>query len=157
MVKFKSRYILLEILSNQTTQTTSFPSLRLKPETLADRINKEVNSLYGDRGTGLLKSNFQVKYLNEITNLVIIRVSRDFFPKLHLVLTLMKSIENKEVRVKILHVSGTIKKIEEVASEILSVFVDSVESLHLKEEKRKLNFLNKKTFVFNGKEYVGLV
>ena len=137
MVKFKSRYILLEIIGQ--TNTNSFNSHKFKSEQLVDKILKETNFLFGDEGFGKLKINFQLKYHNEITNLVIIRVSREYLNIIQTVLFMITNIDSKDVRLKILHVSGTIKKIEERAKQIISFWINNFEKNQLMEEKVNRN------------------
>lgn len=127
MVKFKSRYILMEILQGNSNTDKLHHSIRIKTEVLADRIQKDTSLLYGDLGLGQLRTNFQVKYLNEITNLIIIRISRDFFKNIHTLLCLMTKIDQKEIRIRIIHISGTIKKIEEISKKVLSSWIETFE------------------------------
>ena len=136
MVKFKSRYILLEIIGQSST-TGKHVSYRIKKEEIASRIMKETSHLFGDIGSGKLQ-NFQVKYANEITNLVIIRISRESLKMLQTVLFFINEIEGKEVRFRIIHVSGTIKKIEEKAKLVLTFWVEKYE---LNEKIEKTNYL----------------
>lgn len=125
MVKFKSRYILLEIIG--VNSSCSHTSYRIKQEILADKILKDSHHLFGDVGFNLLKTNFQVKYVNEITNLVIIRVANQNVKMLQTILFLMNEIDGKEVRMRIIHVSGTIKKIEEKAKIVLTYWIEKYE------------------------------
>jgi ribonuclease P/MRP protein subunit POP5 len=138
MVKFKSRYVLLEIIG--VSNTGHHTSYRIKQEILADKILKDTEHLFGEVGVSNLKTNFQVKYVNEITNLVIIRVGRNYLKILQTVLFIINQIDGKDVRMRIIHISGTIKKIEEKAKIVLSYWVEKYEQEQLL-EKYKLNNL----------------
>lgn len=142
MVKYKSRYILTEIVGiNSKGVHTAY---RFKPEVISDKILKECLFFFGDNGLGKLKKNFQVKYVNEITNLVIIRIGRDELKLLHSILSLLSEIDNKTIKARIIHVSGTIKKIEEKAKEVISFWLNQYELNELKEIKELNSMLNKK-------------
>lgn len=147
MVKFKSRYILLEIITisthikenlnidninNLTKNINKFVhnSIRIKTDNLANKILTDTKIFFGELDFGKLKSNFQVKYLNSITNLVIIRVGRENCKMLETVLLLINKIDGKDVKLRILHISGTIKKLEEKAKEMLSNWISNYEMIN---------------------------
>ena len=131
MVKYKSRYILSEIIGiNSKGIHTAY---RFKPDIISKQILEECLHFFGESGLGQLKKNFQVKYVNEITNLVIIRVGRDELKLLHSILTLLCEIDNKKIKARIIHISGTIKKIEEKAKDVISFWLNQYELNELKE------------------------
>lgn len=137
MVKFKSRYLLIEVLSG-TSSGGVHHSLRIKKEVMAEKILKETGNLFGDLGTGQLRMNFQVLMVNEVTNLMIVRVSREQLKMLQTVLFTISRIDCKDVRIRVIHVSGTIKKIEQHAKHILSKWIEVFELSQSQQELIKL-------------------
>jgi RNase P/RNase MRP subunit POP5 len=121
MVKFKSRYILLECLFEEDKVRTVEASKWLK------LIRAEVESLFGDVGLGKLSKNLQVKYVNNMTNMMIIRVGKDYLKMLWTVLTMMNNIEGEKMKLHIVGVSGTIKKCETKAKKYLEGWTLSYE------------------------------
>lgn len=116
MVKFKSRYLLIELhYENESNNTVKL----FDANQLYNTIIKQVKLYFGDVGSGKIKRNFQVKYSNNFTNLLIMRISRDYLDILFTVLCLTTSIDNNNLRFKIIKVSGTIKKVEIFATEYL--------------------------------------
>jgi RNase P/RNase MRP subunit POP5 len=113
MVKFKSRYILLECLYEEDKVRTVEASKWLK------LIRTEVESLFGDVGLGKLSKNLQVKYVNNMTNMMIIRVGKDYLKMLWTVLTMVNNIDGEKIKLHIVGVSGTIKKCELKAKKYL--------------------------------------
>jgi RNase P/RNase MRP subunit POP5 len=116
MVKFKSRYLLVEIqYENETNnQVKQFDATQLY-----NHLVKQIKLLFGDAGLGKIKRNFQVKYSNNFTNMVIMRIGKEYLEILWTSLALITSIEGSNLRFKIINVSGTIKKVEIKATEYL--------------------------------------
>ena len=113
MVKFKSRYILLETLFEEDKIRT------IEPGKMQKILRTEVESFFGDIGAGKLSKNLQVKYVNNMTNLMILRVGKEYCKMLWTVLSLMNQIEGDKVRLHVLGISGTIKKCEIKAKKLL--------------------------------------
>jgi len=113
MVKFKSRYILLETLYEED-KTRNIDAGKLQKI-----LKQEVEKTFGDLGLGQLSKNLQVKYVNNMTNLIILRVGKEYLKMLWTVLTLMNEIEGEKVRLHVMGVSGTIKKCEIKAKKML--------------------------------------
>jgi RNase P/RNase MRP subunit POP5 len=113
MVKFKSRYILLETLYEED-KTRNIDAGKMQKI-----LKLEVEKTFGDLGLGQLSKNLQVKYVNNMTNLIILRVGKDYLKMLWTVLALMNQIEGEKVRLHVMGVSGTIKKCEIKAKKML--------------------------------------
>ena len=116
MVKFKSRYLLIELqYQNECNNSVKL----LDANQLYNHISKQVKIYFGDVGLGKIKRNFQVKYNNNYTNLLIMRINRDYLDILLTVLSLISNIYNNILRFRIIKVSGTIKKVEVLATNYL--------------------------------------
>ena len=116
MVKFKSRYLLIELqYQNECNNSVKL----LDANQLYNHISKQVKIYFGDVGLGKIKRNFQVKYNNNYTNLIIMRINRDYLDILLTVLSLISNIDNNILRFRIIKVSGTIKKVEVLATNYL--------------------------------------
>ena len=90
-----------------------------------------------------------VKYFNSAVKLAIIRVGRDYISILANALTFITTINKRKVKLRQLHCSGTIKKIEIKARLLLSMWLNNVlknQTLN-KEESQEL-----KTMVDNELE-----
>jgi RNase P/RNase MRP subunit POP5 len=123
MVKFKSRYILIELKFENERKIQT-----LDPGKLIVMLKNKVQHLFGDIGLGKINKNLQVKYVNNVTNLVIIRVSRNNLKLMWTTLSLMNELEGETVRMQVIGVSGTIKKIELKAKEMLEKWLNNYEN-----------------------------
>ena len=125
MVKFKSRYLLIELKFENEKQIKNIETTRL-----IQIIKKNVQICFGDLGLGKINKNLQVKYVNNYTNLVIIRVGRDHLKLLWTVLSLINTFDDNEtVKMHILKVSGTIKKCEQNAREMIEKWLINYENI----------------------------
>lgn len=109
MVKFKSRYLLIETL---------YEGGKLKPfdtGKIALVIKNTVSYYFGDIGVGKLNKNLQVKYMNNYTNMLIIRVGKENLKMLWTAVTLINNIDEINTRMHVIGVSGSIKKCEQKA------------------------------------------
>lgn len=122
MVKFKSRYLLVETLYDSDS-ITNIDSGRM-----AALIKNQVELLFGDVGVGGIIKNLQVKYVNNYTNLTIIRVGKDFINLLWTALILLNNIDGVKVRMHVIGVSGTIKKCELKAKSFLEKWLINYEN-----------------------------
>lgn len=133
MVRLKQRYILFDILyPPQNDQDPDFVNFSNSPQEaliamcqsspasvnqklITQVIRKVLQDHYGDMGAGAAGMLISVKYFNNKTSTGILRCSRQSFQLVMSSLTLMNRISNREVIVRCLHVSGTIKRCEEFA------------------------------------------
>ncbi|EGV65786.1 RNA-binding protein pop5 [Yamadazyma tenuis] len=139
MVRLKQRYILFEILqppqapkechedrdlfttfaespsTGLLTLHRSSPS-SINPKAITNSIKQHVQEYYGDFGAGFLMT-LNVKYFNNKTSTGIIRCGNQNFQYVLGAMTLINKIESKPVIIRCTHVSGTIKKCEQFASQ----------------------------------------
>lgn len=129
MVKFKSRYILIEVLyENKSFQ-------KFDESKFAKIISNEVENNFGEVNLGKIKKNLQVKYVNNYTNMLIIRVGKEYIKLMRSALALITKIDFENVRLRILGISGTIKGAEKRATQFLVNFKDISEKLFNKNIK----------------------
>ncbi|KAI0177472.1 Rpp14/Pop5 family-domain-containing protein [Pestalotiopsis sp. NC0098] len=132
MVRIKERYLLVNILyptelsAQKTTTTTTTPDLIALNQPTTDKFDRnallrelraQVASLFGDYGSGAAAS-LQVKYLSPATSTFILRVNRAHYRLVWAALTMMDHVpvrDGKLCTYRVVHVSGTIRKVEEEA------------------------------------------
>lgn len=122
MVKFKSRYILTEIhFENETTLKD------IDQYKMLNYIKQSVDTFFGDAGLGQILKNFQVKYVNNYTNMVIVRIARENLGILLSALSLLTRFEGERIRFQTLGVCGTIKLCECKAKKYLEKWLINYE------------------------------
>lgn len=135
MVRFKERYLLVNILhpegdaSASTAKKTGKPvsdiliynrptTDHVTPQSLLRAIRAQVAMLFGDYGSGAVDRSLQVKYLSLATSTFILRISRTHYRLVWAALTTMNELpakNGKPCTFRVVRVSGTIRKIEEDA------------------------------------------
>lgn len=133
MVRFKERYLLVNILHPEgnasTAKKTDKPvsdiliynrptTDHVTPQGLLRAIRAQVGMLFGDYGSGAVDRSLQVKYLSLATSTFILRISRSHYRLVWAALTTMNELpakNGKPCTFRVVRVSGTIRKIEEDA------------------------------------------
>ena len=123
MVKFKSRYILIEVLYEDKKMQ------KFDESKFAKIIKNEVEANFGQICLGKINKNLQIKYVNNYTNMLIIRVGKEYIKLMRAALALINKIDFEKVRLRIIGVSGTIKGAEKRAAQFLVDFKDNSEKL----------------------------
>ena len=107
-MRFKNRYMLLEISSLK------------KPEYLIENkinflgvIKEHLLKYYGILGYAKIFSSLKIIYFNLKANFIVVRVSRNYFVTFKNSIFLLRRFRECEIRIKLLFVTGTIKKMEE--------------------------------------------
>ncbi|KAI1208382.1 Rpp14 family protein [Annulohypoxylon truncatum] len=92
---------------------------QLNQASLLRGIRAEVANLFGDYGSGAIEGgNLGVKYFSHATSTFILRISRSSYRLVWTALTFMNSIPIKNGKpcvFRVVHVSGTMRKVEEEA------------------------------------------
>ena len=128
MVKFKSRYFLIEVLYVDKKLQ------KFDESKFAKAIKFEVEKNFGEVSLGKINKNLQIKYVNNYTNMLIVRVGKEYAKLMRASLVLMNKIDFEKVRLRIIGVSGTIKGVEKRATKFLFDFKDNSEKLLNKKE-----------------------
>lgn len=134
MVRFKSRYILLEIINNECYSLT--------PGKILSIIKDNIERLGGVVGFCKLGHYLSIKYFNLHTGLTIIRAPRSFIQEM---LSVLNSLDSKNQSLihesfyfKIIHVSGTIKSAQKHALKYLSKILKGYELERCKTDIRSI-------------------
>jgi RNase P/RNase MRP subunit POP5 len=114
MVKFKSRYILTELHFDNEKTLKEIDQFKMM-----NFIKQYVDNFFGNVGSGQIIKNFQVKYVNNFTNMIIIRIARENLGILLSTLSLINRYEGEKIRFQTLGVSGTIKLCEKKSKKYL--------------------------------------
>lgn len=136
MVRIKNRYLLVHILSpdldplrpprdNHEVVPAVVEFHQPSPDTLdprlfAQMIREQVSLMYGDYGLGLVTSSLKIIYLSTATSTVIVKVARDHYRLVWAALSFLTQVPDKgkgtrACVMRVVRVSGTIKKAEEEA------------------------------------------
>ncbi|KAI0090176.1 hypothetical protein BDY19DRAFT_756895 [Irpex rosettiformis] len=120
MVRFKNRWLLVELLPCPTTtsavpDTTSSNEPELTSKHIWSALKQTVIANFGDIGWGAVSSSLTIKYYSPTTNVCIIRVARDQHPIAWAGVTLMANIEGRRYIPNVVHLSGTIKQAQMAA------------------------------------------
>ena len=134
MVKFKSRYLLIEVIYEDNKlkkhDTNKFAKI----------IKNEIEKNFGEISLGKINKNLQIKYANSFTNMLIIRVGKEYIKLMRAAIVLTNKIDFEKVRLRIIGISGTIKGAEKRATKYLEDFVDNSNKVL----KKEVNESNKK-------------
>ena len=72
MVRFKNRFLLLEVIWKD-----SKVDLAMSEASLLSAIRESVQTNFGDLGLGLALASLQVKFFHPVTNICVVRCSRE--------------------------------------------------------------------------------
>ncbi|ODQ63679.1 ribonucleases P/MRP protein subunit POP5, partial [Nadsonia fulvescens var. elongata DSM 6958] len=140
MVRLKTRYLLFDLIYPDTI-TSEYDGIRPELNTvnihtpsktsvdirLLNRVFRDaIRDAYGEYGAGSVASTIAVKYFSPTTSTGILRVSRQHYQLTWAGLTLIQSIDGREVIIQVVHVSGTIKKCEQAAIARNKAMVDKI-------------------------------
>lgn len=110
-MRFKRRYFCVEVLyQDDLNALNKIQWHKLKYTNLSETIHESIERLYGDWGMATMMPSFSVIYFNSITNLAILRTSRDMQKKFSTLLTFTTKLAQFGVTFKTVHVAGSIKK-----------------------------------------------
>eukprot|EP01080_Neovahlkampfia_damariscottae_P011050 gene11050-3758_t len=131
--RIKKRYVLLEIETHRKSKITS--------ENLKKALDELILECWGLVGSTLFENELRVKYYNPSTRVAIIKIPfplQDMFVKM---ISEIKMINDNECTVDVLHVSGTVIRVEMEAKERN---IEIVKELKLKNVnvKVKINHYN---------------
>ncbi|XP_011351032.1 ribonuclease P/MRP protein subunit POP5 [Ooceraea biroi] len=106
MVRFKNRYVVLEI----TPHGKEDKPFTLKNTALSQAVQQKVQELYGDFGTAAIKDGFNAKYCNMHTRIAVIRVRHGPHKFLLRAIPSVNDVAGRLVKTNILYVGATIKQ-----------------------------------------------
>ncbi|KAL5102467.1 hypothetical protein RYX36_006794 [Vicia faba] len=128
---FKNRYMVMEVFMNPNRDQASGGSIIITQFNVANAIKDSILVNFGECGLAASLGSFQVKYVNPITNVCIIRASREEHEKVWASITMVKSIGNFPVVFNLLDLSE---------DKCLVVFLaySTVTALTMSEESREM-------------------
>ncbi|ESQ52061.1 hypothetical protein EUTSA_v10017414mg [Eutrema salsugineum] len=110
MVGFKNRYILIEVFLDPDKDLLGEGTpIILTKFNLSEAIKDSILVNFGECGLGSSLGSLEVKYVNPITKLCIVRSSRDDHRQVWSAMTLVRSIGNCPVILNLLYISGCIR------------------------------------------------
>lgn len=134
-----AEFIFENSLNDEDNDNDKCP-IGLDPKTITQVIRRNILNNFGDDGLSSVNNSLNVKYFSPKTRICIIRVARNYKDILHSTLTLMTNIHNTQVCIRVIRVSGTIKKIQECAiSYDRQLMVQYAHNKSKKEEDNEVN------------------
>jgi len=115
MVHFKNRYMVMEVFID-ASKGEADPVI-LTQFNITKVIRDSIQLNFGECGLAACLGSLQVKYVNPLTKLCVIRVSREDHQKVWAAITMVRSIGKIPVSFNLLDVSGTIRACKEAALE----------------------------------------
>uniref|UniRef100_H3BFM9 Ribonuclease P/MRP protein subunit POP5 n=1 Tax=Latimeria chalumnae TaxID=7897 RepID=H3BFM9_LATCH len=107
MVRFKSRYLLCEIVFENPLDRQN-----VEEKSVYRNVMRAITRIHGDFGAGCC-ANLSVKYLNAYTGIVLLRCRKAFYRLMWSALPFLTELENRSQRYpclfNTLHVGGTIR------------------------------------------------
>ncbi|MBA0604805.1 hypothetical protein Godav_017443 [Gossypium davidsonii] len=109
MVGFKNRYMVMEVLLDPNKDISGDDPILVTQFNISKAIKDSILVNFGECGLASSLGSFQVKYVNPITKLCVIRVSRDEYQKIWTSISMVRRIGNCPVLFNLLALSGNIK------------------------------------------------
>ncbi|KAE8212193.1 hypothetical protein CF327_g4141 [Tilletia walkeri] len=114
MVRFKNRWLLVTFsfdpLPPSSSSTSSTPTLTASDITKLLRSSLQHN--FGDLGSGVHGGSIQCKYYSPALRTAIIRSARESLKYVWAAVTLITESRGRRLRTRVIHVGGTIKKVQ---------------------------------------------
>ncbi|XP_043701478.1 probable ribonuclease P/MRP protein subunit POP5 [Telopea speciosissima] len=115
MVAFKNRYMVMEVLLDPARDLLKDDPITISQTNIAKAIKESILVNFGECGLAASLGSFQVKYVNPITKLCIIRASREEYQKVWSAMTIVRTIGSCPVIFHLLDLSGSIKACKSAA------------------------------------------
>ncbi|CAA6659396.1 unnamed protein product [Spirodela intermedia] len=109
MVGVKNRYMVFEVFVDPNRDSPRDEPIVLSQFSVAKAIKDSVLINFGECGLASSLGSFQVKYVNPVTKVCIIRASREAHQRIWCAITLIRSIGNCPVLFNLLDLSGCIR------------------------------------------------
>ncbi|CAJ1970577.1 unnamed protein product [Sphenostylis stenocarpa] len=115
MVAFRNRYMVMEVFLNPNREKVGDHSVIITQFNVSKAVRDSILENFGECGLASSLGSFQVKYVNPITNVCIIRVSREEYQKVWSAITMVTNIGNCPVVFNLLDLSGSIRACKNAA------------------------------------------
>ncbi|KAF4381661.1 hypothetical protein CsatB_020304 [Cannabis sativa] len=115
MVGFKNRYMVVEVNLNPNRDLGTDDPIIITAYNVTKAIKDNILINFGECGLASSLGSLQVKYVNHITKICIIRASREEYQKVWSAITMVRSIGNVPVVINLLDLTGSIKACKNAA------------------------------------------
>ncbi|OVA06130.1 Ribonuclease P/MRP protein subunit [Macleaya cordata] len=115
MVGFRNRYMVMEVFLDPNKDLARDDPIIISQFNVSKAIKDSILINFGECGLAASLGSFQVKYVNPITKLCIIRAAREEYQKVWSSITMIRSIGNCPVIFNLLDLSGSIKACKSAA------------------------------------------
>ncbi|KIO34696.1 hypothetical protein M407DRAFT_240514, partial [Tulasnella calospora MUT 4182] len=134
-----NRWILVEFLPSGGRLLPELESNN-EPDTtnIRDAIRESVIQNFGESGWGSVGDSLYVKYYSPTTKICIIRVARDHHRIAWAAITLITELRNQACIPHVIHVSGTLKKVQLAAIQYNRVLVAKLKARSNEERQKQL-------------------
>ncbi|XP_062107036.1 probable ribonuclease P/MRP protein subunit POP5 isoform X2 [Humulus lupulus] len=106
MVGFKNRYMVVEVNLNPNRDLGTDDPIIITPYNVTKAIKDNILINFGECGLASSVGSLQVKYVNHITKICIIRASREEYQKVWSAITMVRSIGNVPVVINLLDLTA---------------------------------------------------
>ncbi|XP_034840812.1 ribonuclease P/MRP protein subunit POP5 [Maniola hyperantus] len=134
MVRFKNRYVTVEILSPMVPENKP---LSLKSRIFHDTLVEKIQLLHGDFGIAAVKTGLLTKYCNENTRIAIIRSRHGPHRFVTSSLPFITKIGKLDVSLRTLHTGATLKHSFKFIQKHQRSYLDSMWSKLKNDDERK--------------------
>ena len=102
------RYLLVEfVFSSAEDGNTAL--VGATPRNILDAVKESILSLHGDYGLASVQHSLNIKYLNAVTRVMIVRCPRDQHKAVWSAITTITSLKRTPCAAHVIHVGGTIR------------------------------------------------
>ncbi|KAK9103726.1 hypothetical protein Sjap_020980 [Stephania japonica] len=109
MVGFKNGYLVMEVFFDPNKELGSEYPIIISQHKMSKTIKDSILLNFGECGLAASAGSFQIKYVNPITKICIIRTSQEEYQKVWSAITMVKSIGDCPVFFNLLDLSGSIR------------------------------------------------
>ncbi|XP_068635538.1 probable ribonuclease P/MRP protein subunit POP5 [Aristolochia californica] len=115
MVAFKNRYMVMEVYLDPNNDLGKDDPIIITQYNVSKAIKDSILTNFGECGLASSLGSLQVKYVNPITKICIIRTSRADYQQVWAAITMVRSIGNCSVLFNLLDLSGSIRACRDAA------------------------------------------
>ncbi|KAK1375327.1 Ribonuclease P/MRP protein subunit POP5 [Heracleum sosnowskyi] len=115
MVRFKNRYFVMEVFLDPNKDLGADDPIIITHLNVSKAIKESILANFGECGLASSIGSLQVKYVNPITKVCIIRTSKEDYQKVWSAITMVRDIGNCPVVFNLLDLSGSIRACKDAA------------------------------------------
>ncbi|KAJ4981964.1 hypothetical protein NE237_032801 [Protea cynaroides] len=115
MVAFKNRYMVMEVLLDPAGDISKENPITITQTNIVKAIKESILVNFGECGLAASLGSLQVKYVNHITKLCVIRASREEYQRVWSAMTMVRTIGSCPVIFNLLDLSGSIRACKSAA------------------------------------------